>query len=507
LNVAPSVHWLAAWDETTAPGSTDFFPTPTTYTGVANVQTQLNGAAAAGKPLGIKVELPITTADAATLFNTHYTGNKAISYVFADFENGTQAQSLANVTNLVTQVRGSTWSKNAYVGQYDLTPLDDTQDPSYHNVVTGPNASAHRKWGKAEYDSAHVNMANTELYPGASDFRNKSTFDWANSNIRVGLFIAPIERMTATQIVLATQYTGHVQIPWVARFNNAGNNSLDTDQNPNNGYKFIPGAPLPQAGLSGSQTANQMLGRGDFSAQILQYRMRGAYSVNLFHETDAEGSVVGYTKAQAEQDVRDGWYNHSWNTRTNQIFAQADVKPATITLNPIVDGTPSGGTRSEQTGTLWSGVYSLTLANPSSTNTENNGKGALDILVSNLDTSDHLVKFGSVDAYDVFTARSANGYTYADPGQLALSRNWLIQAGMHNILQFDLVTTRVYNSSTYTGSFKTQTVWLLNQNYNVFNNNNRNDIGIPEPTTFGMLAAAGTMAVVCRRQRRKTEIA
>src|SRR5678809_1118922 len=62
----------------------------------------------------------------------------------------------------------------------------------------------------------------------------------------------------------------------------------------------------PQAGLSGAQTANQMMGRGDFSAQILHYRTRGAYSVALF-----EPGVQGYTKTQEQQDVRDGWYGAS----------------------------------------------------------------------------------------------------------------------------------------------------------------------------------------------------
>jgi len=513
LNVAPSVHWFAAWDEANAPGSSDFFPTPSTYTGIANTQTQLNGSAVAGKPLGIKVEVPLSSADATNLFNTHYTGGKAISYVFGDFEGGTQATALTNITTLVNQVRGSTWSKNAYVGHYDLTPLNDADDPSYHAGGIGPNASAHRHWGKPEYDSSHVNMANTQLYPGAADFRNKSTFDWPNANIRTGLFIAPLERMTATQNVLNASYSGHKQIPWVARFNNAGNTSLDSDQNSSNGYQFVPGAALPQAGLNSTQTANQMLSRGDFSAQILHYRMRGAYSVNLFKEGDV-GSVIAaagnpdgaYTSAQAKQDVRDGWYNHSWNGRTNQIFAQSDAKPATMTLNPIVDS-GTGMSRAESSGSLWSGTYSLNMANPASTNTVKgqNGKGALDILVSNLDTADHLVKFGTVDVYDVFTDHNANGYTYSEASNdLTMGRNALVQQGMHKLLQFDLVTTRVYNNASYTGGFKTQTVWLLNQNYNVFNNNNgRNDIGIPEPTTFGMLAAGGTMAVVCRRQRRK----
>ena len=91
---------------------------------------------------------------------------------------------------------------------------------------------------------------------------------------------------------------------------------------------------------------------------------------------------------------------------------------------------------------------------------------------------------------------------YDTASNLTPSRNALIEAGFHRLLQFDLVTTRVYNNSSFTGTFHTKTVWLLNQNYQVFTNNNRNDQGIPEPTTFGMLAAAGSMAAVCRRSRK-----
>ena len=44
---------------------------------------------------------------------------------------------------------------------------------------------------------------------------------------------------------------------------------------------------------------------------------------------------------------------------------------------------------------------------------------------------------------------------------------------------------------------------LPNTSYNAFGGNDRNEMGIPEPTTFGALAAAGAIAVVCRRHRRK----
>jgi hypothetical protein len=517
LNLPPSTHWFSDWEVKSNPAPLDFYATPNANNGnVAAVQAQMNASAAAGKPLGIQVyEGSLSNATASALFNTHYTGDKAISYVFADFENGTSSQNVSQTLSLVNQVRSSTWSKNAYVGEFNLVPLKgygpsvkDGQDPFGRGTPA---------YTESQYKSAKVNMANTALYPGSPQDRNKSTFDWANANIRTGLFIAPIGRMTAVQQKIDKDYNGHdnagvnplsgagkfldvskidkhKQIPYVARFNNSGNNSLDTNNNPADGYRFVPGAPLPQAGLSGAQTANQMMGRGDFSAQILHYRTRGAYSVMLF-----EPGVVGYSKAQEQQDVRDGWYGASdpHVAHINNIFAQKDSKNASLTLNPIVDGVKlsddgKSGFRSEQTGTIWSGEYSKNLKQ-------------LDILASNLDTVNHMVKFGKVDAYDVFTLHGTGAHAndvYDAPSDLTPSRNALIEAGFHRLLQFDLVTTRVYNNSNFTGTGHMKTIWLLNANYQVFTNNNRNDQGIPEPTTFGMLAAAGSMAAVCRRSRK-----
>jgi len=527
LNLDPNVHWFASWTDRTNPPAQDFIVSPHNIDpgGIFNAQTQYNASVAAAptRPLGLVVESPaLTTAQASSLFSTSY-GGKAISYVFSDMESGTDAQVLTNVTNLVNQVRTSTWSKNAYVGHADLTPLNDSDDRTYRNQAPGMDASAHRHFGKSQYDSSKVNMANTALYPGNYSTRNKSTADWSNNNIRTALFVAPIWRMSQVQNVLDSSYNGsdtlgigltkHKQIPWITRFNNSGNNSLDTDQNPATGYAFVPGAPLNNGyvNLTSAQTANQMVGRGDFSGQVLHYRMRGAYSINLFAPVGPNGGgAVGYSATDAQSDVRYGWYGQNYGGNTdnalgvaavnhmNNIFAASDNKRATMTMNPIVDGTSdSGGKRAEVTGTLWSGVYSLS-------------QKKLDILASNLDKgtitpADHMIKFGTVDVYDVFIASStgnSSGYTYADPMNTSPSRNFLIQEGMHKLLQFDLVTTRVYNSSTYTGSYKTQTIWLLNANYQVFTNNNRNDVGVPEPTTFGVFAAAGSMAVVCRRHRR-----
>jgi len=530
LNIAPNVHWFSDWEVDTNVPPPDFYATPKATNGnVAAVQGTLNGSAALGRPLGIKIETPgLSNATGHALYDTKYQpGNKSISYVFGDLEGSPTAPpgaaGIAAIKTMVNQVRSGTWSNNAYVGEFDLTPLKGVGN----NIKDGfdPFRRGPLAYTEKDYKDTKVNMANTELYPGAPTFRNRSTFDWANPWIRTGLFIAPIGRMTAVQNKLNKDYhamddskvgegsflkfgkSKDKHIPWVARFNDWGNNSLDSANNGAvGGYRFVPNTPLPQAGLSASQTKDQMMGRGDFSAQIFHYRARGAYSVALF-----EPGVVGYTKAEEQDDVRRGWYGGALAAgyaepaiqHANNIFAQKDAKLATFTLNPIVDGTTlpedgKHGFRSEQTGTIWSGVYSKNLKQ-------------LDVLASNLDKVNHMIKFGKskdgkIDGYDVFTMRGTGAHandTYDDKSLLAPTRNKLIEAGMHRLLEFDLVTTRVYNNSHFTGSGHTKTIWLLNQNYLVFTNNNRNDVGIPEPTTFGMLAAAGSMAMVCRRQRRR----
>jgi len=497
LNADPSTHWFAAWDENIAPGAMDFFATPhLDNSTIANVQAQLNvsASAAVNKPLGVKVQTPIFNSTATAVFGGHYplpNGSKAVSYVFGDMETGTTSQQISNVTTLVSQVRGS-FAANAYVGQFDLTPTSTS-------AYTRPSTLT---YSASQYNSSKVNMANTALYPGAPSFRNASTGDWANANIRTGLFIAPIGRLTEVQNALNSGYKGtetttvglnyHKQIPWVARFNNWGNASLDNVGTTADGYQFAQNAAIPSQG--------QLMSRGDFSAQILHGRMRGVYSVNLFHEGGASGSLVGYSAAQAQDDVRAGWYGLP---HTDAIFAKSDNKVATMTLNPQVDGGPAmGGNQAERTGTVWSGVYSLSA-------------GQLDILASNLDTVGHWIKFGMGDtAYDIFTVKTPNGYTYSVNDSATLddnnSRNAQIEAGIHKLLQFDLVQTRIYGSradalagSNNANKYSLKTVWLLNSKYNVFTDDNRNGVGIPEPTSVGMLAAAGTMALVCRRRRQE----
>jgi hypothetical protein len=536
-NSGTTVHWFADWEVNTNSAPTDFFITPFTTTGnVTAVKAALQVSANQGRPTGVKItNAALSSAAAMSLFNMTYGTNpvQPVSYVFCDFEgsdsndNSDDAKKfkLKKVKEIVAWT-DATQSNRNYVGEFGLVPLSGV-DTGAHNGTGGydPTRRGALFYTKSDYTAARVNMANTDLYPGSPNFRNKSTGDWAGNNIRGGLFIGPIGRMTAVQNVLSapaagggagefkgdiksvannmgksTQSQYNKQIPWVTRFNNFGNGSLNNTVVAGKPFAFKPG--LPAGSLTASQTANQMLGRGDFSAMIQHYRMRGAYTVNLF-----EPGVVGYTKTQMQDDVRSGWYGGSLNpadpnganatsrsaiAHANMIFGQADSKAATMTLNPVIDGTSlATGIRSENSGTIWSGEYSVNMKK-------------LDILMSNMDqTMGHMIRFGKVDAYEVFTQKNGSGYVYDDGVLTASNRSQLIESGMHRMLQFDLVSTRVYKKSNFTGGYKTQSVWLLNQNYLVFGNNaGRGDTGIPEPTTFGMLAAAGSMSLVCRRQRR-----
>jgi hypothetical protein len=527
-NSGSTTHWFADWEVNTNTAPTDFFITPFTNNGtVSSVKSALQVSANQDRPTGIKItNATLSSAAAMSLFNSTFGTSphtvQPVSYVFCDFESGdSNHPTLGNVTKVKEVVKWTNISSEAgrnYVGEFALTPLTSV---GFNYTGTGgqdPTRRGSLFYTKTLYNDAGVNMANTDLYPGSPSFRNKSTGDWANGNIRTGLFVGPIGRMTAVQNVLNTSYNGlnksvqnadrassvktpqyHKQIPWVTRFNNFGNSSLNNTVVAGKPFAFKPG--VAAGSLTAAQTANQMLGRGDFSAMIQHYRMRGAYTVNLF-----EPGVVGYTKAQMQDDVRAGWYGGALNTsdpnganstsrsaiaHVNSIYGASDSKPATMTLNPVIDGTSlSSGIRSENSGTIWSGEYSVNMKK-------------LDILASNLDTVNHMIRFGQVDAYNVFTLKNGSGQVYDDGNWNASNRSALIEAGMHRLLQFDLVSTKVWSKSNYSGSYQTKQVWLLNCNYLVFQNNaGRGDTGIPEPTTFGMLAAAGSMSLVCRRQRR-----
>lgn len=194
-------------------------------------------------------------------------------------------------------------------------------------------------------------------------------------------------------------------------------------------------------GFAWTDANGQMLSRGDFKAMVAHYRARGANGVHLL-----DGGVVGYTRQQHEQDAKDGWEQPELAALHNAPGSRI----ATLDTVARVDGALKN---IEETGVVFSGVYNLT-------------QGKLALLVSNMDEIDH-----SLSIQNKVGGKSVPG-------------NFLASAGSHQLLQF-----------TNAGTF-----WQLASATPVFVDNDRNGVGVPEPTTIGALALASL--VTLRRRRR-----
>jgi len=251
-------------------------------------------------------------------------------------------------------------------------------------------------------------------------------------------------------------------IPWVSRFNNYGNNALDNDPAP--GYQFHADAA--------HGTANQLPSRGDFQAQILHERLRGADSVNMFEAS--AGSVVGDSLAQNRNDVVNGW---GQNSVINSIFTRSHSL-ANLSTNIGDKGNASGGTNAgdgstpvAQAGAIWSGVYDT---NKSQSNRR------LAILISNLSNNSKTIDLPNL--IGGFHTASRNPQHNDD---------YVLSAGQHRMLTFTLsggICRLNSNSVVFSGSdgFGTLT--------------DRNGTGVPEPTTIGLLGI-GAVGLLARRRR------
>jgi hypothetical protein len=145
--------------------------------------------------------VPLTGTQPATLYNTSLHRRQGDQLRLRRLRIGTSPRCYANVTTAVSQVRSSSFSKNAYVGQWDLTPLN-TSDDKFARILPPQSQAPSIAIGKvANTTSSGVNMANTSAYPGQSDYRNKSTNDWANGKSASGCSW-PRRRVTEVQQVL-----------------------------------------------------------------------------------------------------------------------------------------------------------------------------------------------------------------------------------------------------------------------------------------------------------------
>ena len=253
-------------------------------------------------------------------------------------------------------------------------------------------------------------------------------------------------------------------IPYVTRFNNWGNPALGGGPS---GTGFVQNAATPSNG--------QLLSRGDFQAMILHYRMRGADSVNLFNE--ATGSVVGYGPTQEQADVKTGW---AASSVANGIFSRRNYAFANLT-NVIGDSNSNSGNvnprSTEIAGAVWSGVYDR----PGSTD-PSTGRRRLTILLSNLSSVRKIVDFpNNIGGFSTFKA----------PGSTSLDRfdDYAIDPGQHRLLNFAL-----QNSS------RGRLEWVFTGDQFIGLDNNRNGVGIPEPTTLS-LVGVGALGLLARRRR------
>jgi len=411
--------WRAVSPATTpVPG---YVPAPfvTTGTGASALPTLTSSQAAFPGKVAVKIvgTTPLSPADLTTVFGTP---GITVNYAFLDFEGATgQATATAQAAAI------HAISPGTITGNFRMFP--GTGDTS--GIGAGPSV--------ADYLASGHHMANEDLYPGSPFYKNPAAVGGTSSspNIRSSLFTLPINRAS---YVTANLPTGDKHIPYVNRFNNTGNPALQ------NGVT---------GGLPSFTTADQMLSRGDFSALVAHYRLRGADGYHLL-----DGGVVNYSQTDFENDAKAGW---SGLPAIANIFAASDHRIATLDTASRVDGNIKNN---EASGVVYSGVYSLSQAN---------GLGKLALLVSNMDEISHTLDI-----------QQKIGGKNILPGSIPT-----IGAGKHLLLDF-------------TGS---GTQWTL-QNPGgsaVFTDTaGRSDVGVPEPVAMGGVGIFA-MSMLFRRRRAK----
>jgi len=316
-------------------------------------------------PKAIKIESPLSQSTVNAIFNKYN-----VNYTFLDYEgSNVTSRTLATVTQIkASTLTGAAIAANkSYVSNFTYSPA--ALDPS---SPAGLNRPLY-----AEYTAAGLNMVSDDLYPSHASYRGPASGNSSAPNIRSASFTLPITRLSMTTASLPA---GHVVVPYVNRFNNTGNNALDSDHDASNGYQFV--------------TSNQLPSRADFQAQVLHYRLRGAAGVH-----GLDGGVQGYTADQFQADINAGWNSLS---AVNQMMAKSDATIATLDTRAKVDGVLKN---IEATGVAFSGTYSLTASK-------------LIMLISNLDEKAHTLTLPM------------------KIGGKELGGDFKLEAGTHELVQF-----------------------------------------------------------------------
>jgi hypothetical protein len=395
LAAAPVPELFFDWEVTAAPAPNSAI-TAAPFLNETNAAAVSQYLATSTGPKAVKVFGPLGPNALAVL------NARPVEYVFADIESANESGSIQQqVATLVSQVRGSNRSKAATIGNYD-------------NAGSGAITGA--------------SMSNLSLYPGTAGLTTAGT-----PNLRSSFFIAPLKKFTAAP----APAPGTHNIPYVTRFNNWGNSALNNSDGDGNPNTF--------------STPNQMLSRGDFSASVLHQRFRGATGLHLF-----EPGVVGYTKAQMEEDAINGWRQ---TTAANFIAANG-------TDNKLAFGVDTAGV-------IGSGSWV----------TKNKTTGSMMLLVSDLNAD------GSQYALNLQAVLGNVGSFAFAAGDSVLN----LQGGKHGLFSFALNTVGNGNRAV--------TTWARTGFTEVFPDMNRTGVGIPEPTSMALLALGGLGLLARRRTR------
>jgi hypothetical protein len=395
-----------------------------------------------GLPLAVRVREELTNVAARAVITDFHLGR-----LFGDFVGPDRVALTAASAKLALS---SPLSRNAFAGGFNLYPnaeLDTTnpdslvssQAPRFQILSAGsdfPNSRG--RFGKRRSRRASMPV----LFPGSPDFRNPAQGNSGAPNIRSALFTLPIQRLTFASLgvrglddptaitpalhALSGRRLPIRTLPIVARFNNYGNAALGGGPS---GTGFVQNAATPSNG--------QLLSRGDFQAQVLHYRFRGADGLVLF---DGGSSVIGYSSTLQRDDIVTGW---NASTVANDIISRGRYAFANLS-NIVGDAGAESGDESprstELAGVVWSGVFDR-----SGTNRQ------LVLLVSNLSAVVKTIDFPKIGRQPVAVDPAA-----PDPD------NTVINPGQHQLLNFHLMKgTWVFDTSTFIGL-----------------DNNRNGVGV-----------------------------
>jgi hypothetical protein len=437
-------------DNAPPPGFTTAPILDDTVASAANVSGVLGSAP---PPAAIQVRMELQTAEALAVL-----ANFPIKYIFTEFNTlGADRRTKAVADAALT----SGASAAAFVGNFNLYPnlgTDPTRPATEQAKFTGIDYSAARGHVGAQLGNQFAAPA---LLPGTADFRTPAQGNSNAPNIRSALFVLPIERLTlaelglrgfaapptdTTAFAIAASPNDPAQrlIPWVMRFNNLDNAALGGGPN---GSGFVQNAATPSNG--------QLLSPGDFQAQLLHYRLRGADDLILLIGADPNGpsGVVGYGNAQAQSDVVTGW---SASTVANGIIARQNYAFANLS-NSIADSLDANGPvvrSTEIAGAIWSGVYDrVGSAAP-------DGQRKMAVLISNMSGVQKTIDLPDIGGFAV------EHPTTSDPRAAA----FMLNAGTHRLLSFTLAPDA--NSVT---------AWVLTDDTFIGLDNNRNGMGVSNP--------------------------